>query len=448
MAALSWLLIPLLAAVVCAACGAAGQAGRRTGIPETAPSSPVTSGSVRPWRGRGPMRPSRSGPRRRGLRRGTDRDRRRVDPGRTGPDGATDRPRPVLSCHATPHRDDARLHPDAHRAALRRSVHHRAVRGDVAGADGEHARRARRRAGAADLGPQDVRDDRPSEHDHGPGHRRRLPDEPRRGRLRLARARQRGRAARHALPDGKTEEQSTQENAEEFSQSQESAKVAALKELDIPVQSRVIVSTVVKDTPAEGKLHAGDVIKAVDGTAVKEPDDVAKLVTKHKPGEKVVFTIVPGARRRPPREGASGAVRRVTEKRSRITTEKADDDGDARDRRHPGRDRPHLPVRHRHQARRRRRPERRADVRPRHRRQADPGQTSPAASSWPAPAPSTTRARSAPIGGIEMKTVGARAKGATVLPDADGQLRGRRQGHPRRAHAGEGRTRSTTRWTR
>ena len=38
-------------------------------------------------------------------------------------------------------------------------------------------------------------------------------------------------------PDGKTEEQSTQENAEEFSQSQESAKVAALKELDIPVKS-------------------------------------------------------------------------------------------------------------------------------------------------------------------------------------------------------------------
>ncbi len=94
-------------------------------------------------------------------------------------------------------------------------------------------------------------------------------------------------------PDGKTEEQSTQENAEEFTQSQESAKVAALKELGIPVQSWVIVSTVVKGTPAQGKLHAGDVIKAVDGTAVKRPSDVAKLVTKHKPGQNVVFTIVP-----------------------------------------------------------------------------------------------------------------------------------------------------------
>ncbi|MET8947083.1 PDZ domain-containing protein [Streptomyces sp. NPDC004542] len=93
-------------------------------------------------------------------------------------------------------------------------------------------------------------------------------------------------------PDGKTEEQSTQENAEEFTQSQESAKVAALQQLDIPVKSWVIVSTVVKDSPAEGRLHAGDVIKAVDGTTVKEPADVAELVTKHKPGQDVVFKVV------------------------------------------------------------------------------------------------------------------------------------------------------------
>ncbi|MER7724029.1 PDZ domain-containing protein [Streptomyces sp. NPDC096323] len=94
-------------------------------------------------------------------------------------------------------------------------------------------------------------------------------------------------------PDGKTEEQSTQENAEEFSQSQESAKVAALTELGIPVSSRVVVSTVLKDSPSQGKLHAGDVIKAVDGTAVKQPEDVAKLVTKHEPGEDVTFTVIP-----------------------------------------------------------------------------------------------------------------------------------------------------------
>ncbi|GAA0470388.1 PDZ domain-containing protein [Streptomyces stramineus] len=94
-------------------------------------------------------------------------------------------------------------------------------------------------------------------------------------------------------PDDKSPDQLNQETAEEFSQSQESAKVAALKQLDIPVGTRVVVSSVVKDSPAEGALHAGDVIKAVDGTEVKQPGDVAKLVTKHQPGQPVSFLIVP-----------------------------------------------------------------------------------------------------------------------------------------------------------
>ncbi|MGW1670096.1 YlbL family protein [Streptomyces sp. NPDC002324] len=128
-------------------------------------------------------------------------------------------------------------------------------------------------------------------------------------------------------PDGKTKEQSTQENAEEFSQSQESAKVAALKELDIPVQSWVIVSTVLKDSPAEGKLHAGDVIKSVDGTAVKAPEDVAKLVTRHKPGEDVDFLIVPAKAQ----AAAEKANRTATEtQKVTITTGTSDDTGEKR----------------------------------------------------------------------------------------------------------------------
>ncbi|WP_409469809.1 YlbL family protein [Streptomyces sp. HC307] len=128
-------------------------------------------------------------------------------------------------------------------------------------------------------------------------------------------------------PDGKTEEESTQENAEEFSQSQESAKVAALKELDVPVKSWVIVSTVVKDSPAEGRLHAGDVIKAVDGTTVKAPADVAELVTRHKPGEDVVFTIVPAKA-----QAAAEKENRTATKTEKvtITTTTSDDTGKKR----------------------------------------------------------------------------------------------------------------------
>lgn len=127
-------------------------------------------------------------------------------------------------------------------------------------------------------------------------------------------------------PNGKTDKESTQENAEEFSQSQESAKVAALKQLGIPVAARVVVSTVVKASPSEGRLHAGDVIKAVDGAPVTVPGDVAKLVTKHKPGEPVEFTIVPAAEaaeaEKANREPTGSA--KVT-----ITAGKAEDDGHA-----------------------------------------------------------------------------------------------------------------------
>jgi PDZ domain-containing protein len=120
-----------------------------------------------------------------------------------------------------------------------------------------------------------------------------------------------------------------QQNAEEFSASQESAKVAALEELGWDVASQTVVGAVVEDSPAEGRLHAGDAIVAVDGTKVDRPQQVAELVTEHEPGEDVVFTIVPAdeaeaAREagRPPRPtttGRSTASRRpsATPSRSR-----------------------------------------------------------------------------------------------------------------------------------
>ncbi|MGA5165859.1 MULTISPECIES: PDZ domain-containing protein [Streptomyces] len=125
-------------------------------------------------------------------------------------------------------------------------------------------------------------------------------------------------------PNGKTEEQSTQENAEEFSQSQESAKVAALGQLGIPVASRVVVSSVQKDSPAEGTLHAGDVIKAVDGAPVRQPQDVAKYVTKHKPKEPVVFTIVPAK----DAAAAEKAGREPTTTQQVTITTRTSDEGD------------------------------------------------------------------------------------------------------------------------
>jgi PDZ domain-containing protein len=94
-------------------------------------------------------------------------------------------------------------------------------------------------------------------------------------------------------PANETAAQSDQQNAEEFTASQDSAKAAALSELGIKVGSEVIVSAVVEDTPAVGRLHAGDVIVAVDGTKVTGEDQVATLVTAHPAGSDAVFTVIP-----------------------------------------------------------------------------------------------------------------------------------------------------------
>ena len=117
-------------------------------------------------------------------------------------------------------------------------------------------------------------------------------------------------------PDNQTEQQAEQENAEDFTASQDSAKAAALKQLGIPVGTEVIVSAVVADSPSVGKLHAGDAIVAVDGTKVTDPNQVATLVTKHQPGQDVVFTVLP------PAKGGDGATANGPRQRVTVTTVK------------------------------------------------------------------------------------------------------------------------------
>jgi PDZ domain-containing protein len=94
-------------------------------------------------------------------------------------------------------------------------------------------------------------------------------------------------------PDNQTEQQSEQMNAEQFASSTDTATAAALTQLGYRVGSEVVVGGVVEGAPAQGRLHAGDVITAVDGSKVTTQDQVAPLVLKHKTGESVEFTVVP-----------------------------------------------------------------------------------------------------------------------------------------------------------
>ncbi|MFC9063915.1 YlbL family protein [Streptomyces harbinensis] len=132
---------------------------------------------------------------------------------------------------------------------------------------------------------------------------------------------------RTLYPEDVSADEVEQENAEQFSRSQESAKVAALNQLGIEYTTQTIVDSVVKDSPSEGRLHAGDAIVAVDGTKISDPAQVAEEVTKHTAGEDVVFTIVPAEAAEAARDAGEDLPSRTED--VTITTGTADDDGRA-----------------------------------------------------------------------------------------------------------------------
>lgn len=131
-------------------------------------------------------------------------------------------------------------------------------------------------------------------------------------------------------PDDVSADQVEQQNAEEFSASQESAKVAALRELGYEIPTQTIVASVIEDAPAHGRLHAGDAIVAVDGIGIASPEEVGEVVRDREAGDDVVFTVVPADRAEAAREAGEdlptgdAATEDVT-----ITTMESPDDGSA-----------------------------------------------------------------------------------------------------------------------
>ena len=69
-------------------------------------------------------------------------------------------------------------------------------------------------------------------------------------------------------PPGETEDQSNVESAIDMTNSQQAATAAALSKLKIAYTSKVVVAQVIKDTPAAGKLKAGDELVTANGEKV------------------------------------------------------------------------------------------------------------------------------------------------------------------------------------
>ncbi len=77
-------------------------------------------------------------------------------------------------------------------------------------------------------------------------------------------------------PPDKTTDQINQQNAEDFQQSENSATVAALRELGYPVI--VTVDQITEGGAAVGKLQSGDIITSVDGTPVTSGSKLTELI--------------------------------------------------------------------------------------------------------------------------------------------------------------------------
>jgi PDZ domain-containing protein len=91
-------------------------------------------------------------------------------------------------------------------------------------------------------------------------------------------------------PPGQTAETSREENQQEMVTSQESATVAALRELRIPVPTTLTVHSVDAGTPVS-TLREGDVILAVDGRTIDSIETLNGIMKKVTPGDVVRVTV-------------------------------------------------------------------------------------------------------------------------------------------------------------
>ncbi len=90
-------------------------------------------------------------------------------------------------------------------------------------------------------------------------------------------------------PPGATREQIEAGNREQFTGSESSATVAALRYLKIPTAVGVVGLS--EGGPSQGKLREGDVVEAVDGAPVAAADQVAKGLEGKKKGDVVTVTV-------------------------------------------------------------------------------------------------------------------------------------------------------------
>jgi Lon-like protease len=95
------------------------------------------------------------------------------------------------------------------------------------------------------------------------------------------------------FPPGQTQQQTDQKNTQDFVTSQNSAELAALAYLSL---TKVVVSQVAASSPSHGKLAAKDTITAVQGHKVGNVDQLGEVLGATKPGTTVAVDYLRGGK--------------------------------------------------------------------------------------------------------------------------------------------------------
>ena len=96
------------------------------------------------------------------------------------------------------------------------------------------------------------------------------------------------------LPPGTSEADRDRQTAADMQRSERVASAVALQALGYQVEATptgALVISVAQDVPAAGKVQPGDVIVAVDGVAVRTPDELRAQIGKREPGDSVELTV-------------------------------------------------------------------------------------------------------------------------------------------------------------
>ena len=99
------------------------------------------------------------------------------------------------------------------------------------------------------------------------------------------------------VPPGSNYQERRRQNLRQMDRSQKIAAAVALRELGYKVVAKpegALIVDVAPGSPADGKIEATEVIVGVDGKPVKTPQDLRRLIAKHKPGETVKLSVRAG----------------------------------------------------------------------------------------------------------------------------------------------------------